>query len=169
MRNRIATAAALMLFFLLVLKVAVGQSVERTLVATYGSTFEDNALIISQSLGEITIGTSVNTSFRVSQGFHQGSLGSTGIEEHELGFHVSAYPNPTTEILHLKIESIEPLLLSIELFDLQGRTMLNRLDKVVINRDKIQEIDFRTYPPGSYLLNFIDQYGKRGNLTVIKQ
>ena len=96
-------------------------------------------------------GTNVNT---VSQGVQQPYEISveTGIPEAKgISLSVSAYPNPTTDYLQLKVESDKLKDLSYQLFDINGKLLQN--GKLTGNQTKI---DMSSYVPSTYFVKVIE-------------
>ncbi len=83
----------------------------------------------SYSVGQVVYTTNTGTSGSVAQGVQQPYEISviTGIEEAKgINLSVSAYPNPTTDYLQLKVESEKLNDLSYQLFDMNGKLLQNQ-------------------------------------------
>ena len=80
----------------------------------------------SYSLGQIVYNTNTGTNGNVTQGLQQPYeiYIATGINETAINIEMSAFPNPTTNYLTLKVES--PDQLSYQLFDMQGKVIENK-------------------------------------------
>lgn len=63
------------------------------------------------------------------------------------------YPNPATEKFYIETGNISSDLISLEIFDIQGRILMNR--KVEISGKERTEVDIRILPSGLYLIRLI--------------
>lgn len=80
---------------------------------TYGS--------VSYSIGQIAYQSVSNTSGAVNQGVQQPYVISTlRLEETDYNLSLSAYPNPTTEHLILRVGNFNQEKLSYKMFDVEG-------------------------------------------------
>jgi hypothetical protein len=98
-------------------------------VVSSGGDATDSGGSISYSIGQSVYTTNTGTSGSVSQGVQQPFEISvvTGIEEaKDINLSVSAYPNPTTDYLVLKVENYDNGNLSYQLFDMQGKLLENK-------------------------------------------
>ena len=79
----------------------------------------------SYSVGQVIYTTLTSSTGSATQGVQQAYIIdiSTGIEEHGIQLMVSAYPNPTTGLLHLTIDASEDRALSFRLYDIEGKLM----------------------------------------------
>jgi len=80
----------------------------------------------SYSVGQIVYTTNTGTNGSVAQGIQQPYEISvvTGLEEAKgINLSVSAYPNPTTDFLELKVESEKLKNLSFQLYNMNGKLL----------------------------------------------
>jgi len=82
------------------------------------------------------------------------------IAEHT-ALEINVWPNPATDVLH--IQGQKPIE-SMQLYDLRGRAVLRQ--KVVSNRFSL---NLNGMPPGIYLLEVSDKYGRRSVQKVVVQ
>jgi hypothetical protein len=81
---------------------------------------------VSYSVGQVVYTTNTGSNGSVAQGVQQPFEISvvTGIEEAKgINLSVSAYPNPTTDFLNLKVENYDNTNLSYQLFDISGKLL----------------------------------------------
>ena len=93
---------------------------------------------VSYSVGQVVYTSNTGTNGSVSQGVQQPYEISvvTAIEKTKgINLSVTAYPNPTTDFLQLKIENEEIKDLSFQLYDLQGKLL--RSEKIISNQSSI--------------------------------
>ena len=92
----------------------------------------------SYSVGQVVYTTNTGTSGSVAQGVQQPYEISvvTGLEEAKgINLSVSAYPNPTTDFLELKVESEKLKDLSFQLYDMNGKLLQS--EKITGNQTSI--------------------------------
>ena len=112
----------------------------------------------SYSVGQLAYTTNTGTNGSVAQGIQQAFEISvvTGIEEaKDIFLNVSAYPNPTTDYLELKVENLQLSELSYKLYDISGKVYQN---KEIGN--SITKIEMQNLPQGIYFIKVIDTKNK---------
>ena len=113
----------------------------------------------SYSVGQLAYTTNTGTNGSVSEGVQQPFEISvvTGIEEaKDIFLNVSAYPNPTTDYLELKVENLQLSELSYKLYDISGKVYQN---KEIGN--SITKIEMQNLPQGIYFIKVIDTKNKK--------
>ena len=112
----------------------------------------------SYSVGQLAYTTNTGTNGSVSEGVQQPFEISvvTGIEEaKDIFLNVSAYPNPTTDYVELKVENLQLSELSYKLYDISGKVYQN---KEIGN--SITKIEMQNLPQGIYFIKVIDTKNK---------
>jgi hypothetical protein len=120
----------------------------------------------SYSIGQIGYATNTDTNGSVAQGVQQPYEISvvTGIEEAKgIILLVSAYPNPTTDNLTLKVEDFELSTLTFQLYDMQGKLLQN--EKITGNQTNII---ISNLMPASYFLKVIQNNKEVKTFKIIK-
>ena len=121
---------------------------------------------VSYSIGQVAYTTQEGNNGSVVQGVQQpfeisivlGLEGSEGIS-----LNLSAFPNPATDHLTLKADRYNDNNLSYELFDLNGRLLLqNRINS---NESGIRMLD---YPYGVYLLKVLSNNKEIKTFKILK-
>jgi len=139
----------------------VGQQV----VATAGGTLSNASGSISYTIGEGVAQTFSKGEKVLTQGFQQTLLLVSDEKVlRELNFSIIVFPNPTNEVVTLRVEKESFTGLLYLLYDLSGRLLAK---KEIENSDTT--IPFQSMQAGSYLLEVLD--GKLGLKTfkIIKQ
>jgi hypothetical protein len=77
-----------------------------------------------------------------------------------------AYPNPANNVITIKVNGIEQVDANVEIMDMLGRVMPNRIQHLTQFETNIN-ID--RYPSGNYLLHFRNQNGETSVLKFEKQ
>ena len=108
-----------------------------------GQTFYE---AVVSSGGSVSLG--VQSSYEVTE--------TLGQEIAEISLSLKVYPNPTTDILNLRLDLTDHQRYSYELYDLAGKMLGKR---PVLG--KVTEIPISSYPSGTYLLKV-----SKGNRSV---
>ena len=110
---------------------------------------------VSYSIGQVAYQTQTGTNGSVVQGVQQPYEISvvTGIEEAKgINLLVSAYPNPTTDYLTLSIDGFDRSNLSYQLYNMNGKLILN--EKITGNQTSIV---MSTLVPATYFVKVIQR------------
>ncbi len=113
---------------------------------------------VSYSIGQTFYEPSASTSASITPGVQQSyEISETlGQEIAEIGLSLKVYPNPTTDILNLRIDLNDYQRYNYELYDLGGRFLLKKSVS-----GKTTEISMSKYPSGTYLIKV-----SKGNSSV---
>ncbi len=135
------------------------------IVASSGSHFANSEKQISWTLGEPVITTLSNENFQLTQGFHQSKLIVTALDEiSKPKFDITAFPNPTSDYLKVKIENAAQQKFHYVLYSMDGR---------IISRKKIEssisEIPMYSYVSAAYLLKIFDGDNALKTFKIIKK
>jgi hypothetical protein len=112
----------------------------------------DNSISLSWTLGELVISTVTSTDNQLvlTQGFQQSNLIADAIKVHpELGITITVYPNPTSELVNIRLASPLEGNTMIYLTSPDGREVFN--DKLM-QGDLTMQISMHEYPSGTYFL-----------------
>ena len=121
---------------------------------------------VSYSVGQIFYKTVDGTTAYLSQGVEQPFEIQTvlGLDNFNVSLELSVYPNPTTDIIYLKVKESSFESLQYQLFDINGRLIEN--NKISENSTIIQ---MDTYPEAIYLLKVIDNSKEVKTFKIIKR
>ncbi|QGY42989.1 T9SS type A sorting domain-containing protein [Maribellus comscasis] len=134
-------------------------------VATAGNSFTNNNLQLNWTLGESVISTLSNQNTVLTQGFHQSKIIVTAVDEFpELSFDISAYPNPTSNHLKVKIEKTGQQDLFYTLYSLDGRIMAQKQIET-----SVSEIPMYSYVSATYLLKVFNKNNVLKTFKIIKK
>ena len=108
---------------ILFLRVACGSALQaQQVVATAGGTFSNSSGYLSYTIGEGVAQTLTKGNKTITQGFQQTTLSVTTVSElKELDFSITAYPNPVSDILKIRIDKKDVTGLQYLLFDMTGK------------------------------------------------
>lgn len=118
----------LKLFVILLLGLGLTGLQAQTSVNASGGKASGSGGSVSHSVGQVVYTTNSGTNGSVIQGVQQPFEISvvTGLEEAKgITLLVTAYPNPTTDYLTLRIDKFEISNLSYQLYDMNGRLLQN--------------------------------------------
>ena len=143
---------------------ALAQSVTpdvRTSSGGYGASSTTN---VSWSIGEPMTETAVGSSASLTQGFEQPRFNLTiGMIENEPAWNISAYPNPTSDMLSVELAD-DHVDANAVLFDAVGKRAIEQ--RIIARRTTL---DLSALPAGEYLLDLRDRMnGKRAQFTINK-
>lgn len=82
---------------------------------------------------------------------------SLGVDENQLADAFNVFPNPTNDIVNIKIEGSNNLITGLQLNDILGRTLVNQ----IVDNESSMTLDLSSYPKGMYLLSVIIDGNKR--------
>ena len=131
------------------------QSTSPDVITTAGDHHENVNGSVSWTIGEGVTETLEGTDIILTQGFQQSRLIVTAVKEFQnLKFEISAFPNPATDFITLKVESKNLKRISYFLFDVNGKFLIK--NKIISSET---EIPFTDYASSSYFLKVY--YGKK--------
>jgi hypothetical protein len=121
---------------------------------------------VSYSVGQVVYTTNSGTNGSVAQGVQQPYEISvvTGLEEAKgINLSVTAYPNPTTDYLQLKVESEKLKDLSFQLYDMNGKLLQS--EKITGNQTSIA---MSSLVPATYFVKVIQGNKEVKTFKIIK-
>jgi len=123
----------------------MGQSV----VSSQGDTYETSTGSISFTVGEVVIDTGTDGTNDLTQGFHQTNWNFLGLEDGDINYEASVYPNPTSDILNIEVGNFEEI--EYALIESSGRIVLEGNLTDFITQVRVDHLE-----PGSYHLQLTD-------------
>jgi hypothetical protein len=121
---------------------------------------------VAYSVGQVVYTTNTGANVSVAQGVQQAFkiLVLTGLEEVKgINLTVSAYPNPTTDYLNLKVENYDNRNMSYQLFDMFGKLVETK--KLV---GDLTRIGMSNLPPATYFIKVIQNKNEVKTFKIIK-
>jgi hypothetical protein len=111
------------LIIILIITFCTGLSAQEV-VATAGSTLSNANGSLSFTIGESIANTLINNNRAITQGFHQTNISVSMISElKDPEFSITAFPNPTEDVLTLKLGKEDVTGLQYLLFDINGKLL----------------------------------------------
>lgn len=150
----------ILLLFLFIISISLNA---QEVVSTSGDCFEKPSGSITFTLGECVTETFESGNVMLTQGFHQPVLKVTSIESVKT-ISVTAFPNPTSDILYLQINEESISGYYYELYDITGKQLSSEL----ITKS-ITEIPFSNRSFGTYLLKIFKDDKSVQTLKIIKE
>ena len=155
----------LSVFILLIFRLSSIQAQE-TIPTTGGEASGSNGSA-SYTIGQMVYTTQVGTNGNsVAQGVQQPyeiSIVTEIPEAKDINLSVSAYPNPTSNYLTVKVENYETANLQCQIFDINGKL----LQKVNCTSNEIS-IDIQDYPAANYFVKILDNKKEIKVFKIIK-
>lgn len=135
------------------------QTIEPSLITTAGDSFQNEAIHLDWSLGEIMIETFSDANTMLTQGLHQVEIDVvTSIKEDLIS--ISIYPNPASEFVSLQTDYHKYPLLRTIIHDGSGRIIM---ENIIDSRESL--IDISALNEGVYYLKI---YGNGAILNTSK-
>jgi hypothetical protein len=141
-------------------------SQELEILGSAGTEASSSGASISYTVGELVVETGVSSSSVLTQGYQQGFLTPTAIDEVPSELELSLYPNPTSEFLI--IESVDLNKFDqITMYDINGKLLWSENgNSHVENRLRV---DFTPYAAGNYILKMVDSQNQESySYSVVK-
>jgi hypothetical protein len=140
------------------------QTVSLELVSSVGDIFKITSYQLDWSIGELQTETYAQTGQILTQGFHQSNYTVTALEQlNGLQFEISAFPNPTMDLINLKIGISKIDGLQYIIADISG----NIFQKENITSSN-QQIDFSNYSNGVYFITVLQNRKSCKSFKIIK-
>lgn len=119
----------------------------------------------SYSVGQVAFTTNTSENGSVNHGIQQPYIiqAITGIDEPGISLSLTAYPNPTTDILQLVVESEMEKHIRYQLYSMQGQLLAN--EDLTLNQTGI---DLSGYMPATYILKVIRNNSEVKSFKIIK-
>jgi hypothetical protein len=136
-------------------------------VLTAGAEATGTGGTISYSVGQVVYQTSVGANGSLTEGVQQPyeiSVLNSVPEAAGISLTCSAYPNPTTDYLTLKVENYVFNSLRYQLFDIQGKLVASK----IITSDQTS-IPMNAFSPATYILKVIHSNNEISTFRIIKR
>lgn len=131
---------------------ALGQNIERNVIASSGSSGSGANISIDYTIGESLVQTYTGGSNILTQGFHQPASGTVSIEEVTEVIGSRVFPNPFTDVVQLELEINQSATVELKLTDVTGR-LLNVVSAIDFNQGRqILSLSTANLASGSYVL-----------------
>lgn len=146
-------------------------TLERTVLGSAGSNeIGSSNLTSTWTAGEVVIGTGVDGTITLSQGFQQpDGANVTSVKVEELDIDLSVYPNPTHDKVTIRVNSDVDQTLYYGVYDMTGKKIASPEETLHISGQSEKSIDFSYLPKATYLLQVTNNKGTQvASLRIIK-
>lgn len=140
-----------LILLLLITAMANSSTKGQEIIANSGAYEQSANYTLSWTLGEPVVETFGTSNIILTQGFQQTSYNLLEIKALIKDFKIEVYPNPTEDILNIKIINKENSFKKIILFDIQGKILLT---KILQNNET--ELNLSSFACGIYILKIYD-------------
>lgn len=140
-------------FGLLSVAPALGQSLDRSVLSSSGSTYSASSMELDFSLGEVAINTVAAGSFLLTEGFHQpsGSEASNILPLTTAFLEYKLYPVPAESKITLELAPSSPATVYLTINSIDGKILHG--EEVIIHGVYKQEFSVRNFASGAYFIN----------------
>lgn len=140
------------------------QTTPLQLVSSAGETFKNPNYQLDWSVGELVTETYAGNQSMLTQGFHQGKYIITAIKQiTDLQFEISAFPNPATDYVHVKIASEKFENLRFSFSDSDGKVL-----QTGSFTSNLQQINLAGKTTGIYFLKVISDKTTVKTFKIVK-
>lgn len=152
------------LLLLIYCNVSFCQVLRHQMLCSGGNNITVNSnLIVSQSIGQLSVINLNTNSSRVKQGFQQPNYNLTNSNFINVQFDV--YPNPFINFLNIKFDDIDNDNIKIEIYDIYGKHIYSNFHLI---ENYLVTIDLKYLPSATYFI-IINHKNKKYNTKIIKQ
>ena len=151
---------------MIVFTISLSSTLAQEAITATGGEATGSGGSVSYSVGQIFYSTNASATGSVAEGVQQPyeiSVVSSVLEAEGIDLVISAFPNPVTDHLILRVEEYDPQDLSFQLFDVSGKMV--QIGKVV-GPDTIIEMTGHT--PAVYLLKILDKESETKTFRIVK-
>tara|TARA_B100000674_G_scaffold44090_1_gene30573 strand:- start:95140 stop:95646 length:507 start_codon:yes stop_codon:yes gene_type:complete len=135
---------------------------QQDIVSTQGDSYSNSNNTIDFTIGEPVIETVSDGTNDVTQGFHQTQLTITSVKDYETDFILNVFPNPTAQLLNVKVQQINNE--SYQIFDINGKLVL---EGKLSNTNTV--IDMAGLAEGTFILSIVRANQPVKSFQIIKQ
>lgn len=146
------------------------QTADQYVIGSLGGSFTNASIDVNYTAGEAVIETLSSATIIVTQGFQQPLEAGVGLEEIELFSNLSLYPNPTNDVLNIRLEGMQENYsgeAELEIYSVNGERVFS---------DQLQSIDLNfgiqlhvaNLMPGHYQVRLITPDGRVGRAKFVK-
>ena len=131
-------------------------------VSTQGDSYSNASGNIDFTIGEVIISSGTDGTNDLTQGFHQTNWNFVGLEDHSPSYEATIFPNPTSEVLNIKISTFENV--TYILYDAQGKLVMQNILSAEQTPIQVGQL-----APGSYSLTLNNETQNLKTFKLIKQ
>jgi hypothetical protein len=148
---------------------SMAQSAQRQVIGSAGTVSVTDDFNVSSTIGETVVATEEADGIILTQGFQQSQDFGLSVEEPELEFSATAFPNPTMDGIALDLNSQKPVDLTISLFDVAGKQYAVPAGHLMLSGNARKEIDMNGFASGTYFIRLTDDSGKLNKTIKVQK
>ncbi|MCO4807473.1 MAG: T9SS type A sorting domain-containing protein [Flavobacteriales bacterium] len=122
-------------------------------IASAGAEVESSGGSMSYTIGEMVVTSTINTEGALTQGYQQGFLTPTAIDEIPAELELSLYPNPAADYIIIESKSLSDFE-QITMYDMAGKLVWSQNGNSSVD-NKIT-VDFTGHAAGNYIIRLAD-------------
>ena len=122
-------------------------------IASAGAEVESTGGSMSYTIGEMVVTSTTNTDGTLTQGYQQGFLTATAIDEIPSELELSLYPNPAADYIIIESKSLSDFE-QITMYDMAGKLVWRQNGNTSV--DNKLTIDFTAHAAGNYIIRLAD-------------
>lgn len=130
-----------------------GSTSAQEVIATAGAEAESSSGSMSYTVGEMVVTSEVTSEGALTQGYQQGHLVPTAIDEIPDELELSLYPNPAADYIIIESKSLTDFE-QITMYDMSGRLIWSQDGNSSVD-NKIT-VDFTGHAAGNYIIRLAD-------------
>ncbi|MEQ8910306.1 MAG: T9SS type A sorting domain-containing protein [Vicingaceae bacterium] len=157
------------LFTLLLSASAFSQIIERNTLGANGLTYTSSSVVVSHTVGDLSIGSFSNSTVSVLEGFQQNSPSTTHLNKKNIKVEIKVFPNPTSQFLDIQLISKKAVALSIEVRDLHGKLIQTKGLNAAANVLQSENLDLSNLSSGYYLVSLVSAGISLGEAKIVKK
>lgn len=127
----------------------LGSTHAQEVISSQGESYSNANGSIDFTIGETIIATGTDGSYDVTQGFHQSNWNFVGLDDQEPSFEATIYPNPTVEVLNIKVTVFDNI--HYIMYDANGKIV-----STDVLSSEITVINVANLVKGSYSVSLFD-------------
>ncbi|MDA7744691.1 T9SS type A sorting domain-containing protein [bacterium] len=122
-------------------------------IASAGAEVESSGGSMSYTIGEMVVASTITDDGALTQGYQQGFLTPTAIDEIPAELELSLYPNPAADYIIIESKSLSDFE-QITMYDMSGRLIWSQNGNSSVD-NKIT-VDFTGHAAGNYIIRLAD-------------
>lgn len=122
-------------------------------IASAGTEVESSGGSMSYTIGEMVVASTITDDGALTQGYQQGFLTPTAIDEIPAELELSLYPNPAADYIIIESKSLSDFE-QITMYDMSGRLIWSQNGNSSVD-NKIT-VDFTGHAAGNYIIRLAD-------------
>lgn len=151
------------LFILYAINYSVAQSLSPEVISSSGNSFTNGFNQLDWTLGEPATSTLVNNTNMLTQGFHQNELMITAVDNYDVSYAATVFPNPTVDRVQIQFATANENN-TIELYTSEGKLLLTQSS----NFNTLAQIDMSNYNSGTYVLKLKNNNTRGKTYQIVK-